>query len=78
MPAEIQRKLSKQHTGLKETGAYVVAFTKKEGKLGKLVDVAIESPGERLDQSYLLFNFFILKYLNNRGNFLNIQNLQTR
>lgn len=54
---------------IKETGAYVVAFTKKEGKLGKLVDVAIESPGERLDQSYLLFNFFILKYLNNRGEF---------
>ena len=58
-----------------ETGAQVIAFTKKEGKLGKfltekgkiVIEADVTTGG--CEFSYVLFNFLAFKIMNNKGAF---------
>lgn len=65
-----------------ETGAQVIAFTKKEGKLGKfltekgkiVIEADVTTGG--CEFSYVLFNFLAFKIMNNKEHSRNIKNLQ--
>ena len=58
-------------TWMVEAGAHIVAFTKKEGKLGQIAQTVIEAnvTTGMCEYSYVLFDLFAFRILYNKGDF---------
>ncbi len=56
---------------IKEIGAHIVAFTKKEGKLGQIAQTVVEAnvTTGMCEYSYLLFDLFAFRILYKKGDF---------